>query len=215
VNNLFNLIIILLPVVAYSYLIYIYTKYNKINKSISSFEITKEILNKNDLEYVHIVKAATLLPSHYDTRRKVIRLSSNIYDKNDLVSLTVATHESYHAVLYFKHKTYNDILSFMFPLFNLIAKFCYPIMFISILFNDKTFFDFSILLILSIIIYQIFIIYSEKLASNNAKILLKTKFNNDEKYINNILFITDFVFITLPIKYLIDYINIFLKKIKG
>lgn len=213
-KDLIYLIIIILPIIAYSYSKYIYSKYKKEIKDTSSFTVVRNLLDENKLDDVHVVKIATLLPSHFDTKRKVIRLTDEAFDNNNLTAITIATHECSHALLY-KDSIYNKILSFLFPIFDLICKFCYPVLFISILILDKVILELSVMLILCVILYQMISYVNEQKASNNAYNILKNIYEEDADKINEILLITNFTFLTLPVKYLIDYMNIIVKKIKG
>lgn len=77
-----------------------YGKYKKVPnmKGKSGAEVAREILDKNGLQDIYVVETKGNLTDHYDPRRKVVRLSSDVYHKEAISSVAVAAHECGHAI---------------------------------------------------------------------------------------------------------------------
>ncbi len=92
--------ILVLPFLAQLYITSTYKKYLKVTskKNISGFETARKILDANGLNDIHIVSTPGTLTDHYDPSRNVIRLSTDIFDKNTISSVSVAAHECGHAL---------------------------------------------------------------------------------------------------------------------
>lgn len=77
-----------------------YKKFKKVPnmKGMSGAEVAREILTKNGLDEVYVVETKGYLTDHYDPRRKVVRLSSDVYHNESIASVAVAAHECGHAI---------------------------------------------------------------------------------------------------------------------
>ena len=97
------LLIILTFVITLGAQFYINSKYAKTKKIMtkkgySGKEVARKILDTNGLTNVEVVETAGLLSDHYDPRKKVVRLSSDIYTNTSIASVSVAAHECGHAI---------------------------------------------------------------------------------------------------------------------
>ncbi|MGB0715902.1 MAG: zinc metallopeptidase [Phycisphaerae bacterium] len=61
-------------------------------------QVAQRILEAYNIEHVGIEPAQGFLGDHYDPRRKVLRLSPEVYGGRDLAALGVAAHEVGHAI---------------------------------------------------------------------------------------------------------------------
>jgi uncharacterized protein len=77
-----------------------YNKYSKIRSYIglSGAEVARRILDNNGLQDVPVEETQGILSDNYDPRRKVLRLSSQVYRSNSIAAAGVASHESGHAI---------------------------------------------------------------------------------------------------------------------
>lgn len=77
-----------------------YSKYKMVkNKNrMTGFEVARKILDENGLQDIHIVEIKGNLTDHYDPSRKVVRLSSDIFNGSSIASTSVAAHECGHAI---------------------------------------------------------------------------------------------------------------------
>ena len=77
-----------------------YKKYKEVlvNKKYSGFDTAREILDKNGLSEVLILEVQGELTDHYDPKKKVVSLSTDIYHGTSIASVAVAAHECGHAI---------------------------------------------------------------------------------------------------------------------
>ena len=83
--------------------LYIKINYNKykqvlVKKKYSGFDTAREILDNNGLSDVLILEVQGQLTDHYDHKKKVVSLSTDIYHGTSIASVAVAAHECGHAI---------------------------------------------------------------------------------------------------------------------
>ena len=61
-------------------------------------EVARRILDSQGLEDISVNRVGGYLSDHYDPRRKVIRLSEQVYNGRSIASIGVAAHEAGHAI---------------------------------------------------------------------------------------------------------------------
>ncbi len=136
-----NIILIILSVVvmlmAQTYVTSTYNKYKKvkINKEISGFEVARMILDKNGLNNIYVTETSGILSDHYDSSRKVVRLSNEVFHGNTIASVSVAAHEVGHAIQDKQNNAFMRIRSFIFPFVNFSSYVGYIAIMIGIIFN--------------------------------------------------------------------------------
>lgn len=97
-----------------------YSKYKKVQnaKEKSGAEVAREILDKNGLQDIYVVETKGNLTDHYDPRRKVVRLSTDVYHKESISSVAVAAHECGHAIQDKDNYTFMRIRAALVPFVN-------------------------------------------------------------------------------------------------
>ena len=77
-----------------------YKKYREIlvSKKYSGFDTAREILDNNGLKDVLILEVQGELTDHYDPKKKIVSLSTDIYHGTSIASVAVAAHECGHAI---------------------------------------------------------------------------------------------------------------------
>lgn len=77
-----------------------FSKYLKVPSSsnYTGSQIARIILDRNGLYDVEVEPIGGNLTDHYDPRRRVVRLSRNVYNGNSIASVSVAAHEVGHAL---------------------------------------------------------------------------------------------------------------------
>jgi len=77
-----------------------YNKYKQImNKKVyTGYDTAREILDNNGLKDVLILEVQGELSDHYDPKKKVVSLSTEIYHGKSIASVSVAAHECGHAI---------------------------------------------------------------------------------------------------------------------
>ena len=95
-----------------------YSKYKKVanERGISGFEVAKKILEKHGLDNIYVTEVRGNLTDHYDSSRKVIRLSTEIFHGTTIASAAVAAHEVGHAIQDKENYGFMRFRETMFPL---------------------------------------------------------------------------------------------------
>lgn len=163
--------ILVIPLIAQLYISYTYNKYLKMEneKNISGFEAARSILDENQLVDLHIVETRGNLTDHYDPKRKVIRLSGDVFDKNTISSVSIAAHECGHAIQKKEGYLPMKIRNFLVPIVNIVNKFAYVILIIGFILEFYNLIEIAIILMSSSILFQLITLPVEFNASKRAK----------------------------------------------
>ena len=126
------IIIFLIPLLAQINVSSTYKKYLKVNSKcdLTGYDIAKKILKKNGLDDLYIVETRGTMTDHYDPTRKIVRLSSDVYNKTSVSSIAIAAHECGHAIQDKEGYLFLKIRSMIFPVVNLANKAAYVLLFI-------------------------------------------------------------------------------------
>lgn len=178
------LIIIFLPLIASFYIKINYNKYIKVKTSnnLTGFEVARKILDKHNLKDVHIVKTNGTMSDHYDSSRKVVRLSSDVFDGTTIASSAIAAHEVGHAIQDKEGYFFLKLRGFIFPVVKIASSIAYYIIFIGFLLELMDLARLGILLVSLGLLFQIITLPVEFNASKRAKQELENNnlLNQDE-----------------------------------
>ncbi len=141
----------------------------KTKQGISGFEAARKVLDNNGLNDIHIVETKGNLTDHYDPRRKVIRLSTNIFHGESIASVSVAAHEAGHAVQDKDGYVFMKIRAALVPIVNFISYLGYFAMIISIVAGITSYLTVGIIMVLATLIFQLVTLPVEFDASRRAK----------------------------------------------
>ena len=169
------LLIVIIPALAQLFISVNYNKYKRIfNESkITGQEVARKILDKNDLEKIYVVATSGNLTDHYDSSRKVIRLSKDIYDNESIASLAVAAHECGHAIQDKDGYFFMRLRSFIYPIVRIGTMFSYLVIFIGAIAEAMNIIYLGIALVALGLIFQLVTLPVEFDASKRALIELK------------------------------------------
>ena len=153
---------------------YVNSSYNKFkkkknNNGYTGFETARKILDNNNLKDIMILETNGNLSDHYDPKRKVIKLSKDIYHGTSIASLAVAAHECGHAIQDKENYTFLKIRHSMVPFVNLSSKLGYIVIFIGIFANAFNIAMIGILLLCAMLLFQLVTLPVEFNASARAK----------------------------------------------
>ncbi len=167
--------ILIIPVTAQILININYKKYSTIKNAnnISGFEAARKILDSNGLQDIHIVETKGYLTDHYDPQRKVIRLSSAVFQTNTISAVSIAAHECGHAIQDKDGYLFMKIRSFIFPIVNFASKIAYIVLLIGFLTYITDLIWLGIILVSFGVIFQIVTLPVEFNASKRAKEELK------------------------------------------
>ncbi len=169
------LLIIIIPALAQLFISINYSKYKRIfNESkITGQEVARKILDSNNLEKIYVVATGGNLTDHYDSSRKVIRLSKDIYDNESIASLAVASHECGHAIQDKDGYFFMRLRSFIYPIVRIGTMFSYLVIFIGAVAEAMNIIYLGIALVALGLIFQLVTLPVEFDASKRALIELK------------------------------------------
>lgn len=169
------LLILIIPAIAQILVTTNYGKYKAIenDKKLTGFEVARKILDKHDLKDIYVVETRGNLTDHYDSKRKVIRLSSDIFHGSTIASLAVAAHECGHAIQDKDNYSFMRLRSLIFPIVNVATSISYFIIFLGVLFQSLNLVWLGIAFVSCGLIFQIVTLPVEIDASKRAKNIIK------------------------------------------
>lgn len=184
INYAFPLVGLLITLVAQIYVKNSYNKYKyqSLKKRITGAEVARNILDKNGLADIKIVEIRGNLTDHYDPKKKIVSLSSDIYKGDTIAAASVAAHECGHAIQHKEGYFFLKIRSLIVPVVNVSTKIGYVVLMIGLLFSYYKIAVFGLILLLGMLLFQLITLPVEFNASNRArKQLTKLKIiANDE-----------------------------------
>ncbi len=152
-----------------------YNKYKRIkaSKSYCGKDIAREILDANGLQNVEVREVSGTLTDHYDPTKKVVNLSTDIYEGNSISSVAVAAHECGHAIQDKVGYVFLRIRHMMVPTVNICTKLGYVVIFIGIAAGIFRLAMVGLILVGAILLFQLVTLPVEFNASSRAKKQLK------------------------------------------
>lgn len=168
-----------------------FNKYLRIqNKSgYTGAEIARMILDRNGLHDVAIEHIGGSLTDHYDPRKKILRLSTPVYNGRSVASAGVAAHEVGHAIQHAKGYFPLILRNNIAPMANFGARFVWILVFAGFLFNSVLI-QVGILLYLAVVAFQVvtlpveFNASSRALAQLEGGIITRDEINPAKKVLN-------------------------------
>ncbi len=163
-----------------------YSKYKHIDTTlnISGKEVAKKILSANGLDDIDVTIISGELTDNYNNSRRLISLSSDIYDGTSIASVSVAAHECGHAIQYKEGYVPIKIRNMLVPFVNIGNTLGYIVIVISLATSLTKLFILGLILISFALIFQIVTLPCEFDASRRAnKILLEMGLITDDEQI--------------------------------
>ena len=164
------LIIIFLPIIAQLKIKGTYNKYMKVkNESeLTGAEAAKMILKKNGLSNVNVYETSGTLTDYYDPKKKMVVLSSDIYNSKSVSSVAVAAHECGHAIQDKEGYFFLRLRANLVPIVNISSKLGYFAILIGLIFGFLNLAWIGIFLELAILLFQLITLPVEFNASKRA-----------------------------------------------
>lgn len=98
-------------------------------------EVARIILDSAGLTNVQITRVRGHLTDHYDPKKKIIALSSAVYDSTSVAAVGIATHEVGHAIQYKQNYAPVKLRSALVPVTNFASNLLWPLVIVGLLFN--------------------------------------------------------------------------------
>ena len=151
-----------------------YQKYKekKISKNLTGAEVARQILDKNNLQNIKVIKTSGTLTDHYDPTKKVIKLSTDIYEGATIAAASVAAHECGHAIQDKEKYSPLKMRSALVPIVNFSTKIGYLVIMIGLIFNALNLAMIGLILLLAMLAFQLITLPVEFNASTRAKVEL-------------------------------------------
>ena len=106
------------------------------NRGITGFEVARKILDANELNNVYIVENPNgELSDCYDSNRKTVKLSPDVFNGETVAALAIAAHECGHAIQDKEGYAMMRIRSMIFPVVNIGTKIAYVLLIIGFVLN--------------------------------------------------------------------------------
>lgn len=151
-----------------------FNKYSRVSSEtgLSGAEVARTILDRNGLYDVRIEKVQGKLTDHYDPRTQVLRLSNGVYGSTSIAAMSVAAHETGHAIQhsegYFPLILRNNIA----PIANIGARMVWIFILLGFI-ASEIFIEVGIALFLAVVLFQIVTLPVEFNASRRALLQLE------------------------------------------
>ena len=144
-------------------------KYQSLRKRTTGKDVAREILDRNGLKKVKIVEVKGNLTDHYDPKKKVVSLSSDIYNGDTIAAASVAAHECGHAIQHKEGYFFIKVRSAIVPFVNFSTKIGYLVVMIGLMFGFFQLSIIGIMLLVAMLFFQLITLPVEFNASNRAK----------------------------------------------
>ena len=169
-SDIIYLVSFLITLIAQIFVSSSYSRYKKIlnSKDNTGYDTARKILDKNNLEDVMILENKGNLTDHYDPKRKVIKLSTDIYHGSSIASAAVAAHECGHAIQDKNKYIPMRIRSAIVPFVNICTRLGYLAILIGLIFNRAPLLEAGIILLLAMLVFQLITLPVEFNASKRA-----------------------------------------------
>lgn len=175
-------IIILLPAIIFTFYAQsrvnsAYNKYATVRnrRGITGAQAARRILDNNGLVDVPIEVTNRRLADHYDPRKRIMRLSPQVYNDPSIASVSIAAHEAGHAIQHANSYAPLKVRNILAPLLSIVSHLAWPILIIGLLiisagniFQGNMIFNIGIICYASAVLFQAITLPVEFNASNRA-----------------------------------------------
>ncbi len=154
-----------------------YARYNKIRASsgLTGADVARRLLASNGLSNVSVEQVRGQLTDHYDPRGKVLRLSEGVYGSSSIAAISVAAHETGHALQDKVEYLPMAIRHNLVPVANLGSQMGFPLFFLGLIFRAGSLMELGIIIFSLAIAFHVVTLPVELNASSRALQLLTSE----------------------------------------
>lgn len=154
-----------------------YNRYVQINnrRGITGHQAARMILDANGLHHVPVEITSGTLTDHYDPKNDVMRLSSEVYHGTSIASVSIAAHESGHAIQDGTSYAFLRFRNAIAPVVSLVSVASWPLILIGLaiiwtgnLTTGNLIFDLGILFFAAVVLFHTVTLPVELDASKRA-----------------------------------------------
>lgn len=138
----------------------------------TGYQVARYILDNNGMKDVPVEISRGQLSDHYDPRKRVVRLSNEVYHGHSLASISVAAHETGHAIQHNNGYIPLSLRSAIFPIASFGSSAAWIFIMIGIVAGMTPLLDLGILLFTAAVLFQVVTLPVEFNASSRAMRLL-------------------------------------------
>ena len=139
----------------------------KMKTKLNGQEVAEKMLRAHQLK-IYVVETKGKLSDHYDSKRKVIRLSPDVFRDNSVASIAVAAHEAAHAIQDKENYLPLRLRQLMAPLVGFASKMSYVVILIGLFTSMVDLLYIGIGLLFIVLIFQLITLPVEFNASSRA-----------------------------------------------
>ena len=175
-------IIILIPAIIFTFYAQskvnsAYNKYATVRNrtGITGAQAARKILDSNGLQDVPVEITNRRLSDHYDPRKRVMRLSPQVYNDPSIASVSIAAHEAGHAIQHVKSYGPLRARNLLAPVVSIVSNLAWPILIVGLMIigggnaiQGNLIFNIGIICFASAVVFQAITLPVEFNASNRA-----------------------------------------------
>ncbi len=150
-----------------------YGRYTKVRNrnNITGAQAARMILDANGLADVPIEITKGRLSDHYDPSKRIMRLSPEVYNAPSIAAVSIAAHESGHAIQHSAGYVPLSIRNAIVPVVNIASMLSWPLLIIGLLVGSATgsfIFNLGVLFFLGVVVFHAITLPVEFNASSRA-----------------------------------------------
>ncbi len=163
-----------------------YKKYAKVPNSIgmTGAQIARRMLDDHSLQNIVIQRIQGSLTDNYHPIKKTIFLSEGVFDSYSISAISIAAHETGHALQYASGYLPVKLRGNLVPSANLGSTLAFPMFIFGLLFSIPFLMDLGIWLFAAALIFHVITLPVEFNASHRAIQYLKTNYLHDSMELN-------------------------------
>jgi hypothetical protein len=147
-----------------------FNKYLRVKnrRGLTGYEVATEILRKNGVTDVQVVQIQGKLSDHFDPRRRVVRLSTDVYQGRSIASLAVAAHEIGHVLQHEEGYAPIRVRDSLVPVASIGSKFSWVLILAGLFLGMTGLATIGVWLFSAVVLFQIVTLPVEFNASSRA-----------------------------------------------
>lgn len=210
------LLMLIIPIYASIKVNVNYKKYKKVTneKDLTGFYVARRILDENGLGDIYVVETKGVMSDHYDSRRKTVRLSTEVFHGTSVASVAIAAHECGHAIQDKEGYTWMKLRNIIFPIVNIGQRIAYVVMIIGLFLSYMNYVYAAIGFTFLGLLFELVTLPVEFDASKRAKdIILKDGMINDKekKGVDAVLNSTALTYVAAVVSSMLELLYLFIQ----
>lgn len=210
------LLMLIIPIYASIKVNVNYKKYKKVTneKDLTGFDVARRILDENGLGDIYVVETKGVMSDHYDSRRKIVRLSTEVFHGTSVASVAIAAHECGHAIQDKEGYTWMKLRNIIFPIVNIGQRIAYIVMIIGLFLSYMDYVYAAIGFTFLGLLFELVTLPVEFDASKRAKdIILKDGMINDKekKGVDAVLNSTALTYVAAVVSSMLEILYLFIQ----